>query len=185
MGTKPAGVDTGKGANEIVASWAAHPRKKTRAQWEREALAGKARNSTVLPSIAAELNAASRRAARKELKARKLYQSRQYWEQRARTAENALASLKGGKPAAGPTFYESDAWRTLRYKALQLHGRACQLCGATGRLHVDHIKPRSRYPELELTLSNLQILCADCNMGKGAWDDTDWRKGALKSIPGD
>ena len=39
-------------------------------------------------------------------------------------------------------------------------------------LHVDHIKPRSKFPELELSLDNTQVLCADCNLGKGAWDDT-------------
>ena len=25
-------------------------------------------------------------------------------------------------------------------------------------------------------LDNLQILCSDCNAGKGNWDQTDWRK---------
>src|SRR5262249_39926358 len=39
----------------------------------------------------------------------------------------------------------------------------------------DHIKPRSKFPELELELGNLQVLCADCNLGKRAWDQTDWR----------
>jgi len=42
-------------------------------------------------------------------------------------------------------------------------------------LHVDHIKPRSKYPELSLTFSNLQILCEDCNFGKSNIDQTDWR----------
>lgn len=77
------------------------------------------------------------------------------------------------------TFYDSDEWRELRYRALQRHGAACQCCGnraTPGKpLHVDHIKPRSKYPELELELSNLQVLCRDCNLGKGAWDETDWR----------
>lgn len=77
-------------------------------------------------------------------------------------------------------FYYSREWRTLRYEALRKHGAACQCCGATaissGRpMHVDHIKPRSRFPELELSLSNLQVLCEDCNMGKGGRDQTDWR----------
>lgn len=76
-------------------------------------------------------------------------------------------------------FYTSDAWRHVRYQALKAHGGACQCCGARGgggvMLHVDHIKPRSRFPKLELTLSNLQVLCEDCNMGKRAWDETDWR----------
>jgi 5-methylcytosine-specific restriction endonuclease McrA len=28
---------------------------------------------------------------------------------------------------------------------------------------------------LELTLSNLQVLCEDCNLGKSNTDATDWR----------
>lgn len=111
-------------------------------------------------------------------------QPAEYWRQRAVTAEAALR-MAGGKPAAGPTFYESQEWRVLRYKALKQHGAKCQLCGAAGAMHVDHIKPRSKYPELELRLDNLQVLCADCNLGKGAWDESDWRRGALKSIPGE
>lgn len=83
------------------------------------------------------------------------------------------------KPAAVSDFYLSDAWREVRYRALALHGGACQCCGARPTaghpLHVDHIKPRSRFPELALELSNLQILCEDCNLGKGARDQTDWR----------
>lgn len=81
----------------------------------------------------------------------------------------------------GRDFYLTNSWRRLRYKALKIHGAACQCCGNTasrGRpLHVDHIKPRSKYPELEFEISNLQVLCADCNMGKGAHDQTDWRRG--------
>lgn len=76
----------------------------------------------------------------------------------------------------GPTFYESDDWRRLRYFVLKRDGRVCRACGATnGMLHVDHIKPRSKYPELELDPNNLQVLCGPCNKGKGAWDETDFR----------
>lgn len=53
-------------------------------------------------------------------------------------------------------------------------------CGATPAtgavINVDHIKPRKKYPHLALEISNLQILCHDCNHGKGNWDETDWRK---------
>lgn len=73
-------------------------------------------------------------------------------------------------------FYDSREWLELRYKAIKLYGRKCQACGATDtQIHVDHIKPRYHFPELQLELSNLQILCRDCNFGKGAWDSTDWR----------
>lgn len=77
-------------------------------------------------------------------------------------------------------FFSSREWRELRYKAFKLHGAACQCCGATAKssgnaLHCDHVKPRHTHPELEWDLGNLQILCQDCNLGKGAWDQTDWR----------
>jgi 5-methylcytosine-specific restriction endonuclease McrA len=81
------------------------------------------------------------------------------------------------KPNDG--FYLCRAWRELRYQALVNCGARCMCCGAKAddnvRLHVDHIKPRSRYPKLELVLDNLQVLCEDCNIGKGAWDTTDFR----------
>lgn len=75
-------------------------------------------------------------------------------------------------------FYVSLEWRKLRYKVLIKHGKRCEACGQnsrTAQYHVDHIKPRSRYPELELDIDNLQVLCADCNIGKSDLDETDWR----------
>lgn len=76
-------------------------------------------------------------------------------------------------------FYATREWRELRYRALVVNGAKCQCCGATRydgvRLHVDHINPRSKFPELQLELSNLQVLCEDCNLGKSNKDSTDWR----------
>lgn len=86
-------------------------------------------------------------------------------------SKNLLSSKKG--------FYVSDEWRRVRYEALKIHGGACQCCGAKAEkgkpLHVDHIKPRSKFPDLALDINNLQVLCADCNLGKSARDQTDWR----------
>ena len=76
------------------------------------------------------------------------------------------------------TFYNSKEWRELRYEALKKHGRRCLCCGAMPPdvvLHVDHIKPRSKYPSLELDINNLQILCKDCNLGKSNKDSIDYR----------
>lgn len=92
----------------------------------------------------------------------------------------AKKAIKSTKPAmASADFYMSRPWRALRYQALKLHGARCQCCGASAEqgkvMHVDHIKPRSKHPQLELVLSNLQVLCEDCNLGKSNVDDTDWR----------
>lgn len=78
-----------------------------------------------------------------------------------------LAARIEGRPLG---FYDSREWRELRWKVLRKSDMRCQACGR-GRndgtiLHVDHIKPRSKFPELELVESNLQVLCEDCNLGK-------------------
>lgn len=77
-------------------------------------------------------------------------------------------------------FLLSPEWRKIRYKTLKLADGCCQLCGMSYRKHgiilnVDHIKPRKHYPNLALSLSNLQVLCEACNHGKGNTDQTDWR----------
>ena len=78
-------------------------------------------------------------------------------------------------------FYDTWAWKDIRYQALHKCGRRCMSCGASPLkdnkvvLHVDHIKPFRKYPELALDINNLQVLCEDCNMGKGYWDETDFR----------
>jgi len=73
----------------------------------------------------------------------------------------------------GREFYSTREWRELRWQVLTEKGAVCCVCGATPKssgqpVHVDHIKPRYHFPALELVRSNLQVLCADCNIGKGA-----------------
>ena len=73
-------------------------------------------------------------------------------------------------------------WRRARIDALETNRErygalTCECCltNATSQWHVDHIRPRSSHPELALEPANLQILCADCNLGKGVRYATDWR----------
>jgi len=76
------------------------------------------------------------------------------------------------------SFYESKEWRRLRYTVLKKYERTCLCCGRKAPdvpIHVDHIKPRSIYPELELDPDNLQLLCEDCNLGKSNTDCIDYR----------
>lgn len=79
-------------------------------------------------------------------------------------------------------FFLSDQWIKLRYQTLTKHGNNCGCCGRSWNvgnpLQVDHIKPRSIFPDLALEPSNLQVLCRECNMGKSTFDMTDWRREA-------
>ena len=104
---------------------------------------------------------------------------------RLQSADKAVgvvaAMLKhGGIDPQSKEFLASPAWRRLRYAALAKYGNKCSCCGATPEggavMNVDHIKPRAIYPDLALRLDNLQVLCGDCNQGKGNWDATTWRK---------
>lgn len=73
-------------------------------------------------------------------------------------------------------FYQSREWRELRFKVLANNKRQCMCCRATDRvLHVDHIRPISKFPELKLDINNLQILCEDCNLGKSNIFFNDFR----------
>ena len=68
-------------------------------------------------------------------------------------------------------FYGSPEWRLLREQIIAEQGRLCRQCGQhiirDFDLTVDHIRPRSKFPELALDKSNLQILCRQCNSSKG------------------
>lgn len=98
----------------------------------------------------------------------------------ARDVTNSYVTPKKSKyKQAREAFYFSREWRELRYQALKANDGKCSCCGrgaSSGAvLHVDHIQPRSKFPALELMLSNLQVLCEDCNVGKSNKDVTDWR----------
>lgn len=91
------------------------------------------------------------------------------------------STLPRGSRVPSKEFVESREWLQLRYEVLSKYGRVCMCCGAKGAgviIQVDHIKPRSKYPELAFEIDNLQVLCKPCNQGKGAWDETDWRRSA-------
>jgi len=84
------------------------------------------------------------------------------------------------KPAPADPFLSSSEWKRVRLKVLMRDGATCACCGASpqtgARMNVDHIKPRKTHPALALDLANLQVLCADCNHGKGNWCSRDFRK---------
>lgn len=84
------------------------------------------------------------------------------------------------KQRAPDSFYTSEAWFKARYVALRNSDGKCELCGRSKHdgiiLHVDHIKPRSRFPRLQLDTNNLQVLCNQCNKGKRNTDCIMWKR---------
>jgi len=106
-----------------------------------------------------------------------------------RKSKKARKKAKAEKKAVSDKFYNCYAWRKLRYQALKKHGAKCQCCGRSAAdgavMHVDHIKPRRKFPGMALCLGNLQVLCNLCNHGKGNWDETDWREPRLATLMGE
>lgn len=68
-------------------------------------------------------------------------------------------------------FNSSPEWNMRRSQVIERDGRVCAECGQRIRkssdITVDHIKPRSKYPELSLEMENLRVLCRSCNSKKG------------------
>ena len=76
-------------------------------------------------------------------------------------------------------FYASDDWKDIRMLALRRGGYRCNYCGATKHttiLHVDHKIPLSVDWNRRLDLLNLQVLCAECNIGKRNYHSDDGDK---------
>lgn len=94
--------------------------------------------------------------------------------QRNKRFKNAREKIH---PLVGTTeFYDSKEWREVRYRVIKKYGRKCMVCFTSGiEIHVDHIVPISKCPEMALKESNLQVLCKPCNLGKGNRDMIDWR----------
>lgn len=82
-------------------------------------------------------------------------------------------------------FYLSPEWKEVRKQILRSQHHICYICNEfisdPFDLTVDHIKPKSKYPELSLELSNLKIACRSCNSAKGNKDMKDFRKKILRN----
>lgn len=76
-------------------------------------------------------------------------------------------------------FYDSWEWKRCRYDVMQGKRLSCMACGADRsdgvKIVADHIKPLRWYWNRRLDSKNIQILCQDCNMGKGSRSQSDFR----------
>lgn len=83
----------------------------------------------------------------------------------------ALAEERQRRIDEADAFYASAEWKLLRDEVIKDQGRVCRDCGITIRndadVTVDHIQPRSKYPDLALARDNLRVLCRSCNSKKG------------------
>ena len=108
---------------------------------------------------------------RKPYEKRKEERYRQIAERKQRAERNGEAATLFAATASSKAFYSSTRWLQIRFQAIQKYGRKCFSCGKTPEhgaiIEIDHIRPRVLYPELAFDVSNMQVLCRECNGGKG------------------
>lgn len=79
-------------------------------------------------------------------------------------------------------FYLSSTWIKLRDHTRKIYEKKCMKCSRKKFLQVDHVKSRSHFPELELNIRNLQILCSNCNQEKSNLNEIDFRSNKQKQL---
>lgn len=93
------------------------------------------------------------------------------WTEQVEERVGQLAGERSQRIHDGERFYQSPEWKALRGKAISRQGGVCRHCRKSiiddNDLTVDHIKPRSKYPSLQLEITNLQVLCRSWNSRKG------------------
>ena len=86
------------------------------------------------------------------------------------TADGDIVSPERWMPLNGfnPKPQRQPIKPSIRFQVLKRDNYRCQMCGVTAQdgavLEIDHIHPVSKGGGNEL--SNLQVLCRDCNAGK-------------------
>ena len=81
-------------------------------------------------------------------------------------------------------FYKSKKYQEWRSLVMSRDLYKCVNCGSTGHvtnpLQVDHIKPKSLYPDLMYTVSNGRTLCRRCHRATDTFGRSNIKKYAKK-----
>ena len=59
-------------------------------------------------------------------------------------------------------FFQSREWLDLKDQVLATHPLICVYCKTDVDVYISHIFPRKQYPQLALSIQNLQPLCKEC-----------------------
>ena len=108
-------------------------------------------------------------------------------QKRLAVVETALEVAKLNKPDEEKKLIRNGITPSLRVNVLDRDDYTCQMCGATredgAKLHVDHKIPVAHGGDNDL--DNLQTLCSECNIGKGARLDLKCTQNIIQTKHGD
>ena len=68
-------------------------------------------------------------------------------------------------------------YRHAKLPLIERIGEYCCYCERPGDLHVEHVVPKNKAPELEMEWSNFLLGCVNCNSRK--WNKNDSRDGYI------
>lgn len=85
-------------------------------------------------------------------------------ETKKRISQNLYGKYRGDKNPS----WKGGKWRWIKKQALLRDDYTCQICGLREPeiMEVDHIKPKSIYPNFKNDLNNLITLCPNCHRRK-------------------
>ena len=75
-------------------------------------------------------------------------------------AKESKKKYKNSFTRGGHTLYE---YKKFKKEVLKERNYTCQMCKAKANI-IHHLKPISKYPELELVKSNVIAVCLDCHI---------------------
>jgi hypothetical protein len=61
-------------------------------------------------------------------------------------------------------------WRKLRKEVIK-KSKCCAICGYTKKLEGHHILPKHLFPQYALIEQNIIVLCDDCHLHLGHWNN--------------
>ncbi len=93
------------------------------------------------------------------------------------TRVKELADERKKRIEEAKLFYSSPEWLKTRELVIKEEGHTCSEChkriNKKSDITVDHILPRSKYPDLALKRDNLRVLCRSCNSSKGDREESE------------
>ncbi len=78
---------------------------------------------------------------------------------------------------------KSSAYQQWRREVRQRDENTCRMCGVKHNLHIHHIKPLEKYPELATELDNGLTLCGNCHNLLNGKEETTNLEQFIKSFP--
>jgi 5-methylcytosine-specific restriction endonuclease McrA len=102
-------------------------------------------------------------------------------EEQIRRRNIELGIIKIPKRKRRKTYYSKKEWDPVRKKVFERDGDTCYVCGGKAT-QVDHLLPKSKYPELALSLENLKPICWPCNREKNTTVKEEFLKGFGKDL---